>query len=186
MDPRPSSAASRLHVPAPEDSMQRVSDVLGKPVVSAATGEKVGKVADVLLDPAVTRIVGLVVSGGLFSGEHVLAYEDVQTVGRDAVIARSTDGSISAKEWRKQAVETTRWGTLLNRRVMTAGGRQLGAVKDLQIDEARGEVQGYDIAASALGGLSERHTLVPRSGGITIGPDAIILPDGGTGGTTES
>ena len=52
----------------------RVSEVVGKPIVSADTGEKLGTVADLLVDSAAARVVGLVIRGGLLSAEHVLPY----------------------------------------------------------------------------------------------------------------
>ena len=80
--------------------MQRISELVGKPIVSAATGERVGRVTDLLLDRGSCRTVGLVLAGGLMSSEHVLPYSDVQVVGKDAIVARSGDGVMGPKEWK--------------------------------------------------------------------------------------
>ena len=45
--------------------MTKISDIVGKAIISAETGEDLGKVADVLLDPASSQAVGLVISGGI-------------------------------------------------------------------------------------------------------------------------
>lgn len=157
--------------------MLRVSDIVGKPIVSAAKGENIGKVADVLVNPGVTEVVGLVIAGGLFRSEHVLPFTDVQAFGKDAIVSRATEGAIAAREWRQQDLATMRVSTLRHRRVMTAAGRQLGAVKDLQLDEQTGAVQAFDVATPTFGGLSERRSIVPLTPGISVGPDAIMLPD---------
>jgi uncharacterized protein YrrD len=73
--------------------MRKVSALVGQPIVSAASGERIGKVSDVLLDAETRHVVGRVVRGGLFTSEQVLPYEDVQSPGEDAVIARSTRAS---------------------------------------------------------------------------------------------
>jgi uncharacterized protein YrrD len=84
-----------------EDNMaQRVSELLGKVVVSASNGERLGTVSDVLLDEADHHLVGLVVRRGVMKSEHVLPSAAVQTFGRDTVVSRTADDLISAKEWR--------------------------------------------------------------------------------------
>jgi len=79
---------------------QRVTELLGKVVVSADNGEKLGTVSDVLLDEADHHMVGLVVRRGLMKSDHVLPSEGVQTFGRDAVVSRTAADLVSAKEWR--------------------------------------------------------------------------------------
>jgi uncharacterized protein YrrD len=90
-----------LHAPPEEDTVQRVSDLMGKTIVSADTGEKLGTVSDILLDDTDTRVVGLVVRSGWMGKEQVLPREAVQTLGRDAVVARSGSGLVGAREWRR-------------------------------------------------------------------------------------
>ena len=69
--------------------MHRVSELVGRAIVAAESGERIGTVSDVLLDPASQRVLGLVIAGGLLSSEHVLPISDVQTLGTDTVVARS-------------------------------------------------------------------------------------------------
>jgi uncharacterized protein YrrD len=78
---------------------QRVSEMLGKVVVSADNGEKLGTVSDVLIDETDHHLVGLVVRRGLMKSEHVLPSAAVQTFGRDTVVSRTGRDLVSAKEW---------------------------------------------------------------------------------------
>ena len=80
---------------------KRATDVIGKPLMSAASGEKLGTVIDLLLDDSNVTLIGLVVSRGMLKGEHVLPISAVQTFGTDAVVSRSND-LINAKQWRQQ------------------------------------------------------------------------------------
>jgi uncharacterized protein YrrD len=152
--------------------MQKVSELVGKPIVSAETGERIGKVSDVLLDPEIRRVLGLVVGGGLFTAEHVLLSLDVQTFGKDAVIARSVTRIVGPKEWHKQAVEATRSSTLKHKRVLTTSGRALGEVHDVLLDDG-GTVEAFEVA----GGLMHRRSIVPQAVGVTVGVDAVLVPD---------
>jgi uncharacterized protein YrrD len=158
--------------------MHRVSELVGKPIVSAASGERVGRVSDILLDRGSCRTVGLVLAGGLMSSEHVLPYGDIQVVGKDAIVARTGDGLMGPKEWRAQGLETERSSSLRNKRVLTSTGRQLGAVNDIYFDEATGVVEALEISGPKMGGLMQRKSVLPQSAGLTIGPDAIVVPEG--------
>ena len=80
---------------------RRATHLIGKPVVSAATGERLGTVSDLLLDDAGTSLVGLVLSHGWLKGEHVLPAESLQTLGTDAVVSRGNE-TIAAKEWQER------------------------------------------------------------------------------------
>ena len=83
---------------------QRVSELVGKVVVAASNGEKLGTVSDVLLDETDHHLVGLVVRrGGLMKSEHVLPSAAVQTFGRDTVVSRTAEDLISAKDWRARS-----------------------------------------------------------------------------------
>jgi uncharacterized protein YrrD len=86
---------------------QRVTELLGKVVVSADSGEKLGTVSDVLLDDADHHMVGLVVRRGMMKSEHVLPAAAVQTFGRDTVVSRTSGDLVSAKEWRARPASTS-------------------------------------------------------------------------------
>ena len=83
--------------------MQRATQLMGRTIVSADSGRRLGTVSDVLLDEDRNRIVGLVVRSGWLKKERVLPYAAVQTVGRDAVIARSEQELISPADWHGRA-----------------------------------------------------------------------------------
>jgi uncharacterized protein YrrD len=78
---------------------KRATDVIGRPVVSADKGRKLGTVGDLLLNDAGTEVVGLVVRHGHLRGEDVLPASAVHSLGPDAVVSR-TDELIDGREWR--------------------------------------------------------------------------------------
>ena len=78
---------------------KRVTDVIGRPVVSADSGKKLGTVGDLLLDDAGSEVVGLVVRHGRLRGEDVLPATAVHSLGPDAVVSRN-DELIDGREWR--------------------------------------------------------------------------------------
>ena len=160
-----------------DEIRRRVSEYVGKPIVSADTGEKVGTVADVLVDADAGRIVGIIVGGGLLTSEQVLPYADVQVMGGDAVIARSRQRIVGAREWRATGSDAARANTYSNKRVITTGGRELGAVRDLFVNENTGVVEAYDVAGTAFTRLLQRRSVLSQSADVTVGPDALIVSE---------
>ncbi len=156
--------------------MRRLSELPGRAVVAADTGEKLGTVSDVLIDPQGRRIVGFIVGGQLLTSERVVPSENVQAVG-DAVVVRSHDGVVGAREWREGDSDSIRSSTLKNKLVMTVGGRRLGVIKDVHVEERSTVITGYEVSGGTLAGLLTRRNLIPESTDIRIGPDAVVVSE---------
>ena len=82
--------------------LQRASQVIGKSVMAADNGEKLGTVGDLLFDDSNRQLIGLVVRQGLLHSEQVLPADAVQAFGRDAVVSASRTALISARDWREK------------------------------------------------------------------------------------
>ncbi len=153
--------------------MWKVTGLIDKAIVSGNSGEKLGRVADVLLHSDSLYVLGLVVAGGMLKSEQVLPFAEVQTLGTDAVIARSATGLITAKEWHARPVVATRASTITKMPVLTASGRAIGHVHDLLLNE-QGTLEALELSG---GGLLRRRSTVPIVPGLTIGSDAVLIPD---------
>jgi uncharacterized protein YrrD len=156
--------------------MPRVSTMIGKSVVSADTGEKLGSVSDTIVGGGGDRIVGLVVRSGFLASERVLPFQDVQALGHDAIVAVAQDRMRQASEWRAERADTLRSSSFTDKRIVTADGRELGTVQDLHIDERTGDIDGYDVSERLFGPLVTRRRLLRRSGDVTLGRDVIVCP----------
>jgi uncharacterized protein YrrD len=155
--------------------VQRAAQIVGKLIVTADTGEKVGEAADLLVDESGQRIVGVVVRSGLLGRETVLPYEEVQAVGGDAIVARSQERVMTPQEWHEHGPHASRSSSLKNRRVVTTEGRQLGTIRDMCVDERTGAIEGYELAERVFAGLIMQYRILPRSGQVTLGPDAVVV-----------
>jgi uncharacterized protein YrrD len=155
----------------------RVKDMIGKSVVSAESGDRLGSIEDALFDEHELRLVGLVIGRGMLGGEHVLPYSDVQTVGGDTVLARTQRGLLAPREWHRSGAGATRSSGLRGRPIVTAGGRRLGEVSDLLVEETTGACTALEMSSSALGGLRSRRSILNPDGGMRVGPNAVVVPD---------
>lgn len=157
--------------------MYRLSEMIGKTVVSVDSGEKLGTISDGLLEPVEARLVGLVIGHGMLGREHVLPLEDVQTVGRDTVLAKSNEHLIDPRDWKAREVDATRTSTLRGRPVVSGAGERLGEVSDLLVDERTGAFGGLEVETRSLGGLRHHRSVIPSTPTPRIGRDAIVIPE---------
>ena len=68
-----------------------------------------------------------------------------------------------------------------NKRVITTGGCEIGAVRDVYVNETTGVVEAYDVAGPAFTRLVERRSVLPQSADVTVGPDALIVSEDAAG-----
>jgi uncharacterized protein YrrD len=155
----------------------RVSEIVGKSVISRGNGDELGHVTDLLVDAEASRVVALVIGHGPCSAEHVLRYADVRRFGSEAVLTQSAARLIRPREWAAREADTPRSSTLKNRRVMTDHGRYLGAVRDMLLHDQTGRIEAYDIAGVAFAGRIQRSDVRPHPEGNVAGPAAIVVSE---------
>jgi uncharacterized protein YrrD len=160
-----------------EAVVYRVRDLIGKSVISAQSGDRIGSIREALVDEHDIRIVAFVIGRGALDGDHVLPYDDVQTFGGATVLARSGAGIMAPREWHRSGVSATRLSRLRGRPIVTKGGRRLGEFNDLIVNERSGACAAMEVVASTLGGLRQRRSLVDSNHGMRIGPHVVIVPD---------
>ena len=166
--------------------MHRVSEIIGKPIVSAETGDRLGSVSDALLEDGGANVVALVIGGGLLAKEHVLPFRDIQTLGGDTVLARTDAGIRSPQEWRRSGVKATRSSEIRGKPVVTIGGQRLGEVSDLLVNDETGAFDGVEVAEPRFGGLRTKRAILRASEEMRIGRDAVVVPDSAIANATGS
>jgi uncharacterized protein YrrD len=80
---------------------KRATDVIGKPVVAADTGMKLGTVEDLLLDDETIEVRGVLVSHGFLKRSEILPVGAVQSLGRDAVVSRTSE-LVNPRDWDRE------------------------------------------------------------------------------------
>ena len=67
--------------------MRKGKRLVGRPILSLSEGVRVGEVKDIILGSTNESVVGLLVDeGGLFGSAHVVAVDEIESFGRDAVV----------------------------------------------------------------------------------------------------
>ena len=116
--------------------MRKGSDIVGKPIVTYDTGEKVGRVRDLIFDQERNYLVALLIEEkGFMSDARVLPLPEIQSIGMDAAIVSRADQIVRAKSDPQIAAILARNNIMNGTHIMTVSGQDLGKMVDLYFDE---------------------------------------------------
>jgi len=145
--------------------------VRGRPVITVDSGERLGEIQDVYIDPQQRRIALLRIrrtSGDI----NDVAFEDVHSIGADAVMLPSRDVLRLAGDHSQTFLDIDE---LVRLRVVTEQGEARGTVDDAEFDPASGALTAFVISPPGIGGLLGRRQSVPIDQVRTIGRDTVVL-----------
>lgn len=111
--------------------MTTFREAKGRQVVATATAQTVGKVDGFVVDPAAGRVVALTVK------KQVLRWADL-TLGPDAVTVPEAERLTEPDE--ELARLSGKHREALGKRVLSAGGDELGTVSDIEFVPETGEI----------------------------------------------
>jgi uncharacterized protein YrrD len=128
--------------------MLRINDIIGIQVAIQHDNEleSLETVKDAILDRQLTRLLGLLVNRGGWSGSaQVLLWNDVVSIDSTMVLAQSKDSIIPAYLVPdiRQILETGR--TYQGKSLKTSSGRYLGTLLDFVFDPQTGYITGCQI-----------------------------------------
>ncbi|MGH3934479.1 MAG: PRC-barrel domain-containing protein [Pseudonocardiaceae bacterium] len=159
----------------------RARELIGRPVVTLG-GELVAEIKDIVFERTGGHIAGFTLRNpGLFSRSRKdsLPWSEVHGVGRDAVMVSDETVLLAATELapRKQ----TRKSDVLEDRVLTDNGRDLGRVVDVVLHSGPSlEVVGYEVEASETLGTAGRRVLIPLPDTVAVSGENLIVPSAAT------
>ena len=157
--------------------MRKGSDIVGKPIVAYDTGEKVGRVRDLIFDQERNYLVALLVQeGGFMSDARILPLLAIQSIGMDAAIVSKADSIIPAKSDPKIAAILDRNNIMNGTHIMTVAGQDLGKMVDLYFDETTGAIEGYEVSGGIFADAYSGRSFVPAVQTLRIGEDYAFVP----------
>lgn len=119
-------------------------NLIGMPVAAEDVQAKAGVIHQLIIDPNNGNLMGFVVSlGGLFSPKRVLSVTDILDWDPQAIVTRSSDDLVEAKEIIRIKEILDQKINLLGMRAKTESGKGLGMVENLLIDTDSQRVTKY-------------------------------------------
>ena len=126
----------------------RFSEAVGRQVVSTSTAQTVGRVDEFVVDSRRRAVVAL--SLRRTEGGDTLLWTDIVAFGADAVTVASADKSVEAAP--AIVALSGKEHRLIGKRVLTAGGDDIGTVDDIEFDADTGTITSLLLAAGDVAG----------------------------------
>lgn len=164
----------------------KYSDLKGKPVVDVTTADKLGSVSDLYINLQQQQVVAFQVNlPGLFSGDRVVLWKDLQSVGQNAVTVPNANVLHDGKNVPEvQNLSPTR--DILGDKIMTESGSDIGTASDFEFDPETGAITSYVLQGGFLENLQHREQVIPASWVKTVGKKLIVVQDQAGGETSQT
>lgn len=157
--------------------MRNGREIVGLPVVAIADGATVGIVRDLVIDPTRRAVGSLVVGRGRHEPHGEVPFEAVRSIGPDAVTIERESDVVPVVDWggRRRLLEGEQ--RLLGVQVLTDGGRVMGKVSDVVVDERDGRIVSYKVSAGTIRDLISGALTVPSSAPRAVGIQFMVIPE---------
>jgi uncharacterized protein YrrD len=159
------------------DNIRSIDSLIGMSIISRASGNKLGQVQDLVVDPIEGVLLGLAVKTP--DGKtNVLDYGEIYNIGPDAVMVNG-DESVSLAEDSALAGSPLAGKDLAGTKIITEGGKLLGQVANIFLHGAVPPLIIYEVRESLLDKLLGRALFIPASAGraVSQGAERIVVPD---------
>lgn len=156
--------------------MQKLRYTLGLPVLVTEKGIQIGQIVEILVDIERVVVCGFVIGeGSVFTTEHIVAFDDLFSLGRDAVMVRNDD---VIHQFDTMLVNNKYYlRDLLDKEIFTESGMRLGVLVDIFIDSITGEMKWYQVSDSIITDLLYGRMIMPLPQTQIIGQDKVIVPE---------
>ena len=153
-----------------------VNTLVGKAVLSLSSGNKLGPVSNVFIDPLNGVVIGLAVSSsdGASAG---IPYSEIHSFGHDAIMAVS-DASIQPAG-KATFLDQPNADQLIGTKIITESGNILGEIAGIFVTASQPPFVIYEVRESLLDRLFGRRIYIPASAGFALSDDRqrLVVPD---------
>ncbi len=154
-----------------------VNNLIGKTVLSRATGNKLGEVYDLYIDPIEGLLIGVTIKAadGVMGG---LEYNDIYSFGQDAVMADKDEAVMPLQDnWLESHSHAKKH--LIGVKIVTESGKLLGNVSDIYVQLTPPPHVIYEVRESVFDKLLGRSFFMFASAGSALSNNAerIVVPN---------
>ena len=154
-----------------------IDKIVGMSVLSRATGNKLGEVYDLYIDPAQGILMGITIKSpnGKFGG---IDYRNVYSFGKDAVMVNDENHiTVLTEVWIEQHPHAKKH--LIGTNVLTEGGNHLGEIGNIFVRLTSPPAVIYEMRGSMWDSLMGRNMFIyaAHAGALSSNAERMIVPD---------
>ncbi|HHY23678.1 MAG TPA: photosystem reaction center subunit H [Clostridiaceae bacterium] len=151
-------------------TIERHSEIIGLPVICVPGGKVLGIVRDVAFCNKERRAKAIFVENvGIRRNRWLISMEDIEKIGKDAVIIDDIEKKKKVKE---KAINS---GEIKDMKVYSKSGWELGVIKDILFDCKTGNIEGVEVSEGIYQDLSEGRKIIPLIGKYEFGEDMLLV-----------
>ena len=163
-----------------------IDKIIGMPVMSRASGNKLGEVYDLYIDPAQGILKGITIKApnGKLGG---IDYRNVYSFGKDAVMVNDESHvTVLTDEWVAQHPHAKKH--LIGTNVLTEGGNHLGEIANIFVRLTSPPMVIYELRGSMWDSLMGRNHFIyaANAGALSSNAERMIVPDAVVGSAATS
>ncbi|MTI82113.1 MAG: photosystem reaction center subunit H [Firmicutes bacterium] len=155
--------------------MIKSKQLVGQPVISIGDGTEIGRVKELVIDPASYSVVALILEQKkIFKEQKFIPYGKVSSVGSDAITIEKSN-SVKKGASLPEIVELTRSKhPLIGCKVVAENGTVLGIVDEYYIDISDGSLSGFELSGSFINSIMTGRAFLDISLVRTIGKKILV------------
>jgi uncharacterized protein YrrD len=154
-------------------SVQDINTLIGRPVLSLESANKLGHVDDLTVDPVKGQLVGLSVQK-LDESYALVDQQDIHNIGPDAVMISRDESLVSPEQSALKSLPLAKTN-LIGVIVITEGGQILGQIAKIYVHLVETSFFIYEVRSSILDKLFGQALFFPASLGCAFSEDATRL-----------
>ena len=158
-------------------NLRSIDSLVGMIILSRTTGNKLGSVYDLIVDPVKGVLLGLA-ARGVDEQLRVVDGREIYSFGTDAVMVNTDDSVLSLEDTHLTGVPLAR-KNIHSARIVTESGTLLGQVANIYLYTSPPHLLFYEVRESLLDKLLGRALFIPASAGQAISDNAerIVVPE---------
>ncbi|MGI6308645.1 MAG: PRC-barrel domain-containing protein [Dethiobacteria bacterium] len=153
----------------------RTKFIKGYPVVNLEDGTLLGRVQELIIDPEMKKVEGLVVGEKGFlrgSKPRVIPYEQIYNVGKDVLIIKSKEDTPDAEA--QARIEASRDYSFIGSSVISSNGDYIAKVQDFTFSVQTGEIESLLLSDIRERERTNKNVFLSIEGVINLGKDYVI------------
>jgi uncharacterized protein YrrD len=158
----------------------KASSMGNLPIITLNDGKTISKVRDIIYDGQTNQVKALLIDEkGLYTGAKLLRLQDINAIGKDAVIIENEDSFVYSDAMNDEhiTVIVDHDNFMTKNQVITESGTDLGRVTDLYFDFPSGEVLTMEVSKEFIQKLTSGTKNINILDVITISPNNLIVKD---------
>lgn len=155
--------------------MERYSEVIGLPVIYVIDGKKAGIIKDIIFCLESKKVIAFEIERNSYEiKKKIVLKEDVINLGKDAIVIED-ENKITTFKKAKDSFGIKKKSTIIDSKVYTKHGEDIGIVKDILFDFQKGTLDGVEISDGLIQDIVQGRNVLPLLGKVEFGKENILV-----------